>query len=729
MQSQTVNRFDPTATARWRRYWLSPGSRGDQRRNRRWPHWFVALIFVLTIATGTAAPPLAIPYRPDRILVQPKETRTLARLTVHAGLPGAKILRTFPALGDLQVVQLPEGTDVATAIHQYGLYAWVEFAEPDYWVHSSAVPNDPDYLSGMLWGLHNTGQAGGLAGIDIDAERAWDTIHSAADVIVALIDSGVRYTHQDLRANLWTNPAEVAGNGIDDDANGFVDDVNGINAIKGNGDPWDDYGHGTHVSGIIGAAGNNAVGVTGVAWRVQLMTCKFLDNQGTGSVSDAIQCLDYARIHGARIINASWGFDEFSRALYSAVARARDAGIIFVAAAGNEGYDTDFHPEYPADFELDNVVSVMAINRVGDVPGFSNFGVRTVHLAAPGSDIYSTWRGLDTTYAYYNGSSMAAAFVSGAFALLSAQYPQENYRQLISRVLATTKPLATLTGKCATGGCLSLAQALGPVVVANFTPSVTNGPAPLAVHFTNDSVGAAELQWDFGDGLKETSTVSPIHVFSDPGRYTVSLTIAGGDGSSKATTRSIEVTAAGASNPLTLVSNDGAAFAGRRRGPFAPELIRLALGNTGTESLSWIASTDQDWFELSATNGSLMMGGTDQLIIRITTNALEFIPGRYLGQIRFSDPADGRLWGIQTLELEVRVSQPLLLSVLAPRPDGPLPIRAFGDPGTTVQLEASTNCLDWTPMATNRIPREGMFEWSQPLGASGQQYYRAVGHD
>ena len=725
MNRVTAGHLDETVKKRRR----PPGqaARSVQDKNPKCPKWLAVLILgVLVVRPCVAAVPHPTPYRADRILVQPKAARTIGG-TARVGLSGAKILRTFPDLGHLQVVQLPDGADVPTALREYGQYSWVEFAEPDYWVHSSAVPNDPEYGSGMLWGLHNTGQNGGLAGVDIDAAPAWDTVHSAANIIVAVIDSGVRYSHEDLHANLWINPAELAGNGIDDDGDGIVDDVNGLNALKGSGDPWDDYGHGTHVSGIIGATGNNGVGITGVAWQVQLMACKFLDSQGDGSVSDAIQCLDYARLKGARVINASWGFDEFSRALYSAVARARDAGIVFVAAAGNEGYDTDSHPEYPADFALDNVVSVMAINRVGDIPVFSNYGARTVHLAAPGSDIYSTWRGLDTTYAYYSGSSMATAYVSGGFALLSAQYPGESYRQLISRVLATTKPLPKLAGKCVTGGCLSLAKALGPVVVAGFTPSVSTGPAPLTVVFANDSVGAAELQWNFGDGSASDSAVSPTHVFEQPGVYSVSLQITGTSNVARTNSASIVVTASGSSTSgLAISPTNGLAFAGRSGGPFAPDLIPLTLGNTGTESRSWTATTEQDWFDLSATNGSLVGGAVDQLIIRINTNGQFFIPGRYSARIRFSDPTDGRLWGTQSVELQVRVPEPLRLTVLNPLPDGRLPIAIFGDAAMPFQVEASTNCTDWAPLATDVMPREGVFQWADTNSAPyGSRYYRA----
>lgn len=469
-------------------------------------------------------------YRSDRILVKPKSNQTLQTLAnLHATQRGT-VLYTFPKLGNLQVIGLPSGMSVKTAIQQYERSGRVEFAEPDYWVHASIEPNDPEYVAGTLWGLHNFGQVGGTAGVDIDAPAGWDTLTSASNVIVAIIDSGANYYHEDLASNIWVNPGEIPGNYRDDDHNGFVDDVHGINAILDTGDPSDDYGHGTHLAGIIGAVGNNGLGVTGVAWHVQLMICKFLDNQGNGSVSDAIKCLDYARSKGASIINTSWNDSDYSESLYSAILRTRDAGIIVVASAGNSGQDNDLTPSYPASFAADNIVSVTAINRSGTLPRYSSYGATSVHLAAPGSDIYSTWPSLNNTYTFYSGTSMAAAYVSGVFALLRARFPDESYAQLITRVLTTTKPLASLTGKCLTGGMVSLKNALGPNVIADFSSSPSGGQVPLTVQFTNTSVGTfQQLAWDFGDGSHSTAT-NPVHQFTAEGDYRVTLTLMSSNG-------------------------------------------------------------------------------------------------------------------------------------------------------------------------------------------------------
>ena len=240
-------------------------------------------LFVLLSAAWVGAQPAQgqLEFREDRILVKP----AIGNLQDLHGRLGTRILRSFPEIGNIQAVELPHGLTVAQAIAAFKNSGLVEYAEPDYIVHATVTnPNDPKFTDGTLWGLHNTGQNGGTPDADIDAPEGWDYQRTANNVIVAVIDTGVRYTHQDLSANMWTNPGEIAGNGIDDDGNGYIDDVHGINAITGSGDPNDDYFHGTHVAGTIGASGNNSTGVVGVAWGVKIMALKFLDDQGYGDV-------------------------------------------------------------------------------------------------------------------------------------------------------------------------------------------------------------------------------------------------------------------------------------------------------------------------------------------------------------------------------------------------------------------------------------------------------------
>jgi len=266
-------------------------------------------------------------FRPDRILVKPKAGLTLSTPNVS---PGVSVLNVFPALGNLHVIKVPAGMTASALIYKYQTSGLVQYAEPDYYVHALNDPNDPDYLDGDLWDLKNIGQGGYTPGADISASAAWDIITSASNIIVAVPDTGVRYTHQDLAANMWVNPA---------------DGSHGTNTIAANTDPNDDYGHGSHVSGTIGAVGNNGLGIVGICWKVQLMALKFIDSTGNGTVSDAIACLDYARIHGAKVVNASWGSTSFtSQSLHDAIASLRDADIVFVAACGNSSTDNDTTP-------------------------------------------------------------------------------------------------------------------------------------------------------------------------------------------------------------------------------------------------------------------------------------------------------------------------------------------------------------------------------------------------
>jgi subtilisin family serine protease len=391
----------------------------------------------------------------DRILVQPKQGinhEALARF--HAEQRG-KVLQTFEGIGGLQVVSVPEGEGVPAFVARYQRSGLVEFAEPDYFGFVSAIPNDPNYANGRLWGLNK-----------IDAPAAWDVLTSASNIVVAVLDTGVRYTHEDLKSNIWVNPN---------------DGGHGWNALTGTNNPSDDSGngHGTMVAGVLGAVGNNGKGVVGVAWQVQIMACKCFNSQGKGTVSDCVTCIDYARTNGARIINASWGFTN-SLALSNAVYSLRDAGIIVVAACGNDATNTDVSPTYPASYPLDNVVSVAATASDDTLASFSNYGATTVHLAAPGVNIWSTFVATDSFYFSDSGTSYSAPYVAGACALMLAEYPGESYHQIINRVLSATDPLPSLAGKCVTGGRLNLRKALTPI---RLTGSVAGG-GPFELHLS-----------------------------------------------------------------------------------------------------------------------------------------------------------------------------------------------------------------------------------------------------
>ncbi len=428
---------------------------------------FLILAGVLALllqAPSTHAQLAAPAYREDRILIQPKPGISRAAMAAFHAARQSKVLQTFEGLGHLQVLSVPKGESAQSLIAKYQQSGLVEFAEPDYLVHADATsPNDPKYQDGTLWGLNNTGQNGGTPHADIDAPEAWDVLTSASNIVVAVVDSGIRYTHEDLASNMWVNPS---------------DGSHGWNAIATNNLPNDDNGHGTLMAGVIGAVGNNGKGVVGVAWQVQMMACKCLDGSGNGSDSSLIACIEYARTNGAKIINASLDSPGYSQALSNAIAATRDAGIIFIASAGNDSANVDTSPRYPACYDIDNIVSVAYTTSSDALGPVSNYGATNVDLAAPGDKIDSTYASSDSSYDplyfIHTGSSYAAAYVSGACALLLTQYPSDNYQEIIRRLLNSTDPLPALAGKCRTGGRLNLRKALRTVGVATIPAGGSN---------------------------------------------------------------------------------------------------------------------------------------------------------------------------------------------------------------------------------------------------------------
>src|SRR5688572_4372272 len=396
---------------------------------RMLPGAAMALAMATTSVTGLAKPPV----QTDRIIVKPKPGRETA--FAQARGQGALKKRIKHENGTLEVIELPQGVSLDAALAGYRASAHVEFAEPDHILSINAGPNDPRYVDGSQWALNNTGQRGGVNDADMDAPEAWEFQSAASNIVVAVIDSGVRYTHEDLAGNMWRNPDEIPGNDRDDDLNGFIDDVHGADTASGTGAPFDENGHGTHVAGIVAAVGDNGRGGVGVSWAAQIMALKFLDSTGNGYTSDAIEAIDYARRNGAKVINASFAGPEYSIAFRETLLRARSAGIVFVAAAGNETSDNDVAPTYPASYELDKVVTVATTTRHDRQAGLSNFGAQSVHLAAPGESIYSTYILDDSSYIEMTGTSMAAPHVAGAVALVRAYYPGETHRQALDRVL------------------------------------------------------------------------------------------------------------------------------------------------------------------------------------------------------------------------------------------------------------------------------------------------------
>ena len=408
-------------------------------------------------------------FRNGRLLAKVRDGADPDAVKSAESAAGVLLERRFESLPGLEVLRFDGGRPVRTQIAGLKATGLYDFVEPDRIIRASVVPNDT-YFS-RQWNLSNTGQNSGTAGADIKAEAGWDIQEDASSVVVAVVDSGIRVTHQDLAANIWKNPSPGAG--------GYSGDVNGINATfpqnePGNGNPNDDFFHGTMVAGVIGASTNNALGIAGVAWHVQLMALKFISADGFGSGSGEIACIDYAISHKAQIINGSFGSDQPSSAEYYALQQAMTAGIIVVVAAGNDGVNADAGYAYPAGYLLDNIVSVAATTNTDSLSSYSNYGPGTVDLAAPGDGIISTFNGSDTAYASASGTSLAAPQVAGALALLKAHFPSDSYRQLINRLMAQVDPIPGLSGVVQSGGRLDLAKALGSTSNLPFNDTFAN---------------------------------------------------------------------------------------------------------------------------------------------------------------------------------------------------------------------------------------------------------------
>ncbi|MFQ5645500.1 MAG: S8 family peptidase [bacterium] len=387
-------------------------------------------------------------YSSAHILVKFAPEATTEDINALDNLTGAEISRQFPHISNrLYKLSVPSYLDIPSMLAIYRDYPLVLYAEPDYTVHALATPNDPSF---SLQYAHTVS----------GAEAAWDQTTGDPAVVIAVVDTGVDYTHNDLSANMWTNPGEIAGNSLDDDGNGYVDDVYGINAITGSGNPMDDHGHGTHVAGIIGAVGNNALGVAGVNWQSSIMALKFLPASGSGSTSDAITCLDYAIAQGAHLTNNSWGGGGFSQSLLDAISKMNSYKITFVAAAGNDTLNNDSTPFYPSGYDLDNVISVAATDSSDILAGFSNYGATTVDVAAPGKDIYSA--SIGNTFVNMSGTSMAAPYVAGIIGLLAAKNPSVklNPAGIRQALIDSCDKIANLNGKVVSGGRVNVLSAL-----------------------------------------------------------------------------------------------------------------------------------------------------------------------------------------------------------------------------------------------------------------------------
>lgn len=407
-----------------------------------------------------------IPSVPGEMIVKLKEGYSLKSLK---GLNVAQEMNLVS--GQFAVVKSNEKS-LSLAITKMKELDFVEYAEPNYLYHTintitpvesllNRVTVTGDEKFDLLWGLQNNGsnepdRSGssttperGVAGADVNALEAWKITKGSRDIVIAVIDTGIDWNHPDLAANMWVNTAEIPGNGIDDDGNGYIDDVYGWNAALKNGSPMDGNGHGTHCAGTIGAVHANG-GVAGVMADVKMMAVKFLTDSGSGSLADAIVAIDYATKMNVDIMSNSWGGGGFSQALFDSIKAASDKGIIFTAAAGNSTSNNDVRDNFPSNYRTQNMVAVAAHAHTDQLASFSSYGKRTVHVAAPGRNVLSTTP--NGQYAVFSGTSMATPHVSGVLGLLLAQEGRLPHAEMIERLHATSVPSAAYRRTTISGG-------------------------------------------------------------------------------------------------------------------------------------------------------------------------------------------------------------------------------------------------------------------------------------
>lgn len=431
--------------------------------------------------------------------------------------------RSFVSRPYLFLLRVPAFLGTDRAISDLEANANIEYAEKNYIVHLDSTPNDTYYS--YQWGLNNSGQSGGTSDADIDAPEAWDTFTGSSDIVMAIIDSGIDYDHDDLQSNIWNNPGET-GDGketdnIDNDGNGYVDDWRGWDFANSDNSPMDDLYpeyHGTHVAGIAGAEGNNSTGVTGVCWNSKLMPLKVIDYTGYFTAANVISAIDYAVDAGAQVINCSLGLSSYSSTLYAAVEDAQEQGVLIVCSAGNSNTNINTTPHYPASFDLDNIISVLATDDDDAKATYSSYGSYAVDLGAPGGqdgtqssdNIYSTKQG--DQYQYLAGTSMAVPLVTGSVGLILGQRSTINWWQAKTIILKSVDYKSGLSGTAWTSGRLNIHTS-----VHYTTPILPAAPTDLEGSSREDGAFYdIELTWT--DNSTNESGFK-IYMLSSPGVY------------------------------------------------------------------------------------------------------------------------------------------------------------------------------------------------------------------
>ncbi len=612
----------------------------------------------------------AADYVSDELIVKfragvGEDKKDLARFRVFG--TRKKIFRIVPGL---EVIKLARHVSIDEAIQIYRRDPDVVYAEPNYILRTMATPNDPRFNE--MWGLNNVGQSGGTPDADIDATEAWEITKGSSSVIIGVIDSGVDYTHPDLAGNLHRNEivgqySECIPNGIDDDGNGYIDDCYGIDTFNNDSDPRDDNGHGTHVAGTIGALGDNNRGVVGINWNVRMMACKFVNASGSGTTEKAIDCLEYFKVMKDRGFNIvatsnSWGGGGFSQALFDAIDAHRQRGMLFIAAAGNGnffgiGLDNDATPFYPCTYYLPNIICVASTTRTDARSTFSNYGRRTVHIGAPGSDILSTYPG--NTYRTSSGTSMATPHVTGVAALLKSQDDTRDWTAIRNLILASGDSISSLANTItqkrlnANGAltCLdsTLQSRLRPIGDAiqgslgvpielsalhircaqpNGEITVTIEPGNEVVTLVDNGQGSDQSA---GDGVY-SGQWTPL----SKGNFT--LTFTGG-----------EVVNVSVDTPLLSVTPNSQDFGAVNVGDSSDR--SFTVKNIGSGTVTGSASTNPPYSVVSGGNYSLGSGQSQNVTVRFTPTEA----GTFLGSVNFTggEGASASVSGVGTVPASI----------------------------------------------------------------------------
>ena len=541
--------------------------------------------------------------------------------------------------GGLELLKLGEGMGVEQAMRALAKNPWVTFVEPNYIYRKSAVSDDPYYAQGNLWGMYGddlpaaVGPSGTTNQFGIGAEKLWnDNLTGSSSIVVGILDEGVQVTHPDLINNMWVNPYEVPDDGIDNDANGYVDDVHGWDFVNNDKTVYDagQDSHGTHVAGTIGGEGRNGVGVAGVNWDVTMISLKFLGPDG-GTTSAAVRALDYLTDlkvrHGMNIVasNNSWGGGGYSAALHAAINRAAKQNILFVAAAGNSTANNDTTASYPSNYDstqaspgesaasYDSVIAVASITNTGGLSSFSNFGATQVDIGAPGSGIWSTVP--ENSYSSFSGTSMATPHVTGAVALYAAaQGRTVSGAEIRSAILETAVPTASLAGRTVTGGRLNVASAVSRSSLFDFDQKEYAIPATVGLSLfdaaANLNSAAVETITVAVRGTTETTaeSVTLTETSAGSGRFAGTIALAAGspvaDGRLQVIHGDVLTATYGARNQVATAKVDGLApqISGLSANPLAinatvswstdePATAEVFYGLTPESLLQRVAST------------------------------------------------------------------------------------------------------------------------------------------